>query len=220
MEYLKLILLGIFFAFYCASPSYQLHIGESFYPPSQQMIMSGGSLIANASIDSVMEVTGIYCDQHVFIDKYPVIRIYNDGKFYIPLSTKLQCPDGMLVKIKGKIIELSITYSMIKKTLSYHHLEPIDYEVVFNTQKLIKNVNDEYHRIRQKLQEQITIEQSKLQLKDNPDWGIWYDQGQNIFIFHSHQYDLMYAADIEFIVNARTKKIKDVYAREWFKGEM
>jgi len=219
MENLKLLLLGAFFAFHCASPSYQLHIGESFYPPSQQMRTSGGSLIANARPDSMMEFTGVYCDQHVFIDKYPVIRLYNGGKFYIPLSTNLKCPDGTLVNIKGKIVELSVTYSMIKKTLSYHHLEPIDYEVVFNTQKLIKNVNDEYHRIRQKLQEQITIEQSKLQLTEKPQWAIWYDEGQKIFIFHSHQYDLMYAADIEFIVDARTNKIKDVYAREWFKGE-
>jgi hypothetical protein len=30
----------------------------------------------------------------------------------------------------------------------------------------------------------------------------------------------MYAADIEFIVDARIGKIKDVFAREWFKGEM
>jgi len=219
MEKLKLILLGTFFAFHCTSPSYQFHIGESFYTSSQQMRTSGGSLIANASIDSVMEFTGVYCDQNVFIDKYPVIRIYNDGKFYIPLSSNLQCPDGTLVKIRGKIIELSVTYSIIKKTLSDHHLEPIDYEVVFNTQKLIKNVNEEYHRIRQKLQEQITIEQSKLQLTEKPQWAIWYDEGQKIFIFHLHQYDLMYAADIEFIVDAQTKKIRDVYASEWFKGE-
>jgi len=220
MEYLKLIFLVTLFAFNCTSQSYQLHIGESFYPPSQQMRMSGGSLIADASIDSVMEITGVYCDQNAFIDKYPVIRLYDDRKYYIPLSINLQCPDGMLVKIKGKIVELSITYSVIKKTLSYKHLEPIAFDMILNTQPLLKKVNDEYNRIRQQLQEQITIDQSKLQLTENPQWAIWYNEGQKIFIFHSHQYDLMYAADIEFIVNARTKKIKDVYAREWFKGEM
>jgi len=215
-----IVILISLICFGCSAQTYKLHIGESFYAPEQQMKMSGGSLIANARVDSIIEVTGIYCNSNVFIDKYPVIRIYNKDRYYIPLSTKLQCPDGILIKIKGKVIQLSITYSMIKKTLSYNHLEPIAFEVIFNTQKLIKNVNDEYKRIRQKLQEQITIEQSKLQLVDNPEWAIWYDENENIFIFHSHQYDLMYAADIEFIVNARTKKIKDVYAREWFKGEM
>lgn len=219
MENLKLLLLGTFLAFHCTSPSYQLHINQSFYPPSQQMRMSGGSLIANARPDSVMEFTGVYCDQHVFIDKYPVIRLYHEGRYYIPLSEKLQCPDGMLVKIKGKIIQLSVTYALIKKTLSYNHLEPVAFEVILDTQPLIKSVNDEYHRIRQKLQEQITIEQSKLQLTENPEWAIWYDGERKIFIFHSHQYDLMYVADIEFIVDAQKKKIKDVYAREWFKGE-
>jgi hypothetical protein len=205
--------------FCCPAQTYKLHIGKSFYPALQQMSMSVGSLIANVKVDSIVEFTGIYCDKHIFIDKYPVIRIYNDGKFYIPLSTKLQCPDGMLIKIKGKVIELSVTYSMIKKTLSYHHLEPIEYEVVFNTQQLIKNINDEYDKIRQKLQEQITLEQSKLQLVEDPKWAIWYDEEQKIFIFHSHQYDLMYAADIELIVDAQKKKIRDVYAKEWFKGE-
>lgn len=211
---------GILFMFNCASQSYQLHIGESFFPPAQQMRMAGGSLLADARLDSVMEITGIYCDQHVFIDKYPVIRLYNEGKYYIPLSARLPCPDGALVKIKGKIIQLSITYSVIKKTLFYKHLEPTAFEVIFDAQKLVQHVTDEYQRIRLKLQQQITIDQSKLELATDPDWAIWYDEGQKIFIFHSHQYDLMYAADIEFIVDAQTKKIRDIYAREWFKGEM
>lgn len=218
---IKLILILIYlFHFACSLQTYKLHIGESFYSPDQQMLISGGSLIANAKPDSLLGVTGVYCDQNVFIDKYPVILIYNNGKHYIPLSTKLPCPDGMVVKIKGKIIELSVTYSLIKKTLFYKHLEPIAFEVVFDTEKLIKDVTDEYNRIRQKLQQQITIEQSKLQLSANPKWTIWYDDEENIFIFHSHQCDLMYAADIEFIVDARSQKIRDVYAREWFKGEM
>lgn len=214
-----LIFLSLF-CFGCSAHTYKLHIGESFYPPDQQMRMSGGSLIANAQPDSLLEVTGVYCDANVFIDRYPVIRIYNDGKYYIPLSTRLSCPDGMLVKIKGKVVQLSVTYSLIKKTLYYNHLEPITFEIVFNTEQIIKNVTEEYNRIRQKLQDQITIEQSKLQLSADPAWAIWFDESQKIFIFHSHQYDLMYAADIEFIVDARKKKIKDVYAREWFKGEM
>ena len=214
---MKYILISILLStLSCPAQSYKLHIGESFYPPSQAPV---SSLIANVKLNSIVEYTGIYSDKSVFIDKYPVIQIYKNGKFYIPLSTKLQCSDGMLVKIKGKVIELSITYATIKKTISYHYLEPIEYEVVFNTQQLIKNVTDEYAKIRQKLQHQITIEQSKLQLSDNPEWSIWYDEKQYFLIFHSHQYDLMYAADIEFIVDIQKKKIRDVFAKEWFKGE-
>lgn len=215
---LKLVLIFISLSgCYCSAPKYNLHLGEFFYPPER---MTGGSLIAETPVDSLLEVTGIYCDSNVFIDRYPVIRIYNQGKFYIPLSTKLQVPDGMLTKVKGKVIQLSITYSMIKRTLSYNYLEPIAFKFVYDTKKLVKDVTDEYHRIRQKLQQQITLEQSKLQLTADPAWAIWYDGRQKMFIFHSHQYDLMYAADIEFIVDARTAKIKDVFAKEWFKGEM
>lgn len=215
-----ILILFSLFCIGCSANTYKLHIGQSFYPPDQQMRMSGGSLIANAKPDSLVEVTGVYCNQEVFIDKYPVIRIYNDGKYYVPLSAKLPCTDGMLVKVQGTVVQLSVTYSLIKKTLSYNHLEPIAFEIVLNTEPLIKNVSGEYGRIRRKLQQQITIEQSKLQLAEDPAWAIWYDEGEKRFIFHSHQYDLMYAADIEFIVDAQSSRIKDVYAREWFKGEM
>jgi hypothetical protein len=214
---MKCILISILlWTLSCSAQSYKLHIGESFYPPSRAPV---SSLIANVKLNSIVEFTGIYSDKSVFIDKYPVIQIYKNGKFYIPLSTKLQCSDGMLIKIKGKVIELSITYATIKKTVSYHYLEPIEYEVIFNTQQLIKNVNDEYTKIRQKLQHQITIAQSKLQLSDNPEWIIWYDEERKFLIFDSHQNDLMYAADIEFIVDIQKEKIREVFAREWFKGE-
>jgi len=167
-----------------------------------------------------MEVTGIYCDRNVFINKYPAVRIYDRGKFYVPLSKRLQCPDGMLVKIKGKIIQLPVVYPSIRKTLTYNYLEPDTCEVISDTRELIHTVSAEYRRIRKKLEHEITISQSKLQLAADPNWDIWYNKNEQIFIFHSHQYDLMYAADIEFIVDARTQKINDVYAREWFKGEM
>jgi len=84
----------------------------------------------------------------------------------------------------------------------------------------IKNIiNKEYLRIRNNLQKKITPKGSKLRLTNEPEWIIWYNETEQKFIFTTHQYDLMYAADIEFIVNANTEKITDVFAREWFKGE-
>ena len=222
MKYSHLILIVILlFQVNCTTQTYRIHIGESFYPSSQQLTNYGGSAIAAARPDTIIEVTGIYCDKNIFLDKYPVIRLYSrdSGKLFVPLSARLDSNDGSLIKIKGKVINLPITYSVIKKTLYYNHLEPLSFHIISDNQKIIHEVNQEYQKIKDGLQKKITIEQSKLQLSLHPEWTIWFDEQTNIFIFHSHQYDLMYAADIEFIVDARTGKIKDVFAKEWFKGE-
>lgn len=206
---------------HCARQTYHIHIGESYYHTSRQATNYGGSAIAAARIDSVIELTGIYSDRNIFLNKYPVIRIYSSdrGRLLAPLSARLDCLDGSLIKIKGRVVQLPITYSVIKKTLYYNYLEPESYHTISDNQKIIDHVNFEYQKIRDELQLKITIEQSKLKLSLQPEWDIWFDEQANIFIFHSHQHDLMYAADIEFIVDARTGKIKDVFAREWFKGE-
>ncbi len=223
MKYRRLLLIIIFFScLSCSARTYKLHIGESFYPKSQQLSFYGSSLIAEADTNSVIEIKGVYCARDVFLDRYPIIRIYyqKNRKSFVPLTKGLECKDGMLISIKGKVVNLTITYSVIRKKLNYNHLDPISYQVIYDSQKVIKKVSKEYHKIREKLQKKITIEQSKLQLSDEPEWNIWYDEQKNIFIFSCHQYDLMYAADIEFIVDADSKNITDLYAREWFKGEM
>lgn len=220
-SFIFLILVALLCCQFC-SKSYHVHIGESYYPASQQVNFFGSSLIAATAIDSIIEVTGVYCDRNIFLDKYPVVRIYSEtnGKSFIPLTKKIECKDGSLILMKGKITSLDVTYPLIKKTLSYRHLAPIAFQVIQDTQELIEKVNREYLKTREKLQTQITIERSKLQLSVKPDWDIWFAESENIFIFFSHQYDLMYAANIEFIVDSKSKRIKDVFAKEWFKGEM
>lgn len=206
----------------CAHQRYQVHIGQSFASNARPMTSYGSSAIAATSPDTVIELSGIYCDQNIFLDKYPAVRIYSSekGKQMVPLSVPLMnCSSGDLIRITGKVINLPITYSIIKKTLNYNYLEPISFTTISDNQKVIELVNQEYRAIKADLQHKITIDQSMLQLSADPEWMIWYDDSEEIFIFHSHQFDLMYAADIEFIVAARTGKIKEVYAKEWFKGE-
>lgn len=217
----SLLIVILFFQLQCARQTYRVHIGESFYSEFQQATNYGGSALANAIADSVIDLTGIYCDMNIFLDRYPVIRIYSreHGRLFAPLSVRLDCKNGSLIRIKGRVINLPITYSIINKTLYYNHLDPQSYQTISDNEKIMDKVNFEYQKIRAELQQQITIEQSKLQLSADPEWMIWYDDSEEIFIFHSHQFDLMYAADIEFIVDARTQRIRDVFAREWFKGE-
>ncbi|HDQ00301.1 MAG TPA: hypothetical protein ENN22_14130 [bacterium] len=223
MKYSTLVFLIVLsFQLQCARQSYRIHVGESFSSVSLQSTGYGGSAIAAARPDTIIELTGIYSDKNIFLNKYPVIRIFSmeQGKLFVPLPSRLDCNDGSLISIKGKVVKLPVRYPPTNKTLNYHQLAPLSYNTIMDNQKIIEQVNTEYQKIRQDLQTKIFIEQSKLQLSPNPEWDIWFHEKDDIFIFHSHQHDLMYAADIEFIVNIKTQKISDVYAKQWFKGEL
>lgn len=206
----------------CSTQTYQLHIGESYVPVNSKTNFQGETIFSVTKPDSSLEIMGIYCETNLFLDKYPIVRIFKktDGLTFIPLTEKLKCNEGALIKIKGKIVNLPVQYPYIKKVTYYKHISIVSYELIFDTQQLQNKVTKEYKKIKYKLQNQITPKESKLQLKNNPEWIIWYKKSERLFIFATHQYDLMYAADIEFIIDASTKKITDVYAREWFKGEL
>jgi len=171
--------------------------------------------------DSTITLNGIYSNTNLFLDKYPVIRGFNEesGFFSIPLTENINSQPDVLLKIKGKITSLPQKYPMINKVSYHKHLSVISYEIINEIKNVKKVVNQEYQEIRENLQEKITLQGSKLQLSKMPGWHIWYKEDEQKFIFAFHQFDLMYAADIQFVVDAATKTITDVFAREWFKGE-
>jgi len=223
MKKIYIITIIIFLIFLsCSTQIYQLHIGKSHVPVISKNSFRGETIFSATELDSSLEITGIYCETNLFLDKYPIVRIFDKtaGLTFIPLTEKLKCNEGDLIKIKGKIFNLPVQYPYIKKVTFYKHLSAISYELISDTQQLQNKVTQEYQKIRSKLQNKITPKESKLQLKNNPKWRIWYKKSEGLFIFATHQYDLMYATDIEFIVDANSNKIIDVYAREWFKGEL
>jgi len=117
------------------------------------------------------------------------------------------------------IIVLYLPNSQMGKLFNWRSLSVISFEILKNVKNIKKAVTQEYQKIRENLQIKITHKGSKLQLTLVPEWNIWYKEDEQILIFAFHQYDLMYAADIEFIVDTAKERITDVFAREWFKGE-
>ena len=217
IKYVSVILLFIM----CSSKLYQLHIDSSYFafynkPESQNI-----NIFSQMDQDSTIILTGIYSNSNLFLDKYPVVRGFEikSGFFSIPLTESLNYQTEVLLKIKGKVTLIPQKYPMINKVTYHKHLAVISYEIINDIKNLKQVVNQEYQNIRHGLQEKITPQGSKLQLKNVPNWNIWYKENEQKFVFSFHQFDLMYAADIEFVVDAATKTITDVFAREWFKGE-
>jgi len=216
------IILSVLLLFFCSPNNYQIHVGESYIKDTKTGSFSGQSQIQNMSENLDFETIGIYSNKNLFLDKYPVLRTYQPkhGLTFTPIAKKVNCKNGSLVKIKGKICTSSIQYAYIKKTYSYQLLEPSTVEIVTDTWEILHHVTREYQKIMEKLEQQIRIDDSKLKLSTTPDWFIWYEQSNNCYLFTSFQYDLMFAANVEFVVDSKSEKIKTVYAKQWFKGEL
>ena len=172
--------------------------------------------------DSTVELIGIFSNKNLFLDKYPQVRVFNkqSGYYSIPLTKNINCQTDVLLKIRGKIINVPQKFPMINKVSYHKHLLVISFEILNDIKSIKRIVGQEYQKIRDNLQNKITPSGSKLQLSNAPDWDIWFNGAEGKLIFTNHQYDLMYAADIEFVVNKNSEKIIDIYAREWFKGEL
>ncbi len=206
----------------CSNVPYRVHYNDSYFPEEQRLSMYGSSLIATAVPDTVLEITGVYCSKKAFLEKYPVIRTYyrDRGRTFIPLLSALSCPDGSLITARGVVTKKAHTYPRIRKTNYYHFLNVDSYAEIDATTQLKEVVNAAYAAQKNRIKAKITPDKSKLDFPAFPEWDIWYDLDRGKFIFFTHFYDLMYAAVLEIIVDAGTRNIIDIYAREWFKGEL
>jgi hypothetical protein len=214
-------LLVIIFFMTCSPKSYKIHINSSYFASHNESKTQTTNIFKQVGNDSIITITGIYSNSNLFLDKYPVIRGFDksSGFFSIPLTERLNCQFNVLLKINGKVTLIPQKFPMIHKVSYHKHLFATSYELINDMKKIKLIVNQEYQKIRDELQTKITPNESKLQLKKTPNWNIWYKEDEQKFIFSFHQFDLMYAADIEFVADAATTTITDVYAREWFKGE-
>ncbi len=206
----------------CAGNSYKIHIGQSYFDSVHPGSIKEYSQIESNEVNAEVTGIGVYSEQRAFLEKYPVLRTYHPktGLTFIPITEKLDCHEGALVKIAGRIQQDSIQYAYIKKMHHYHLLEPVSVNILEDNSKTFNRVIFEYQKIRENIQGQIQLKDSKLNLSPKPSWIIRYDSAKKNYIFTSFQYDLMYAANVEFIVDAKSLKIKSVYAKQCFKGEL
>lgn len=219
---MKIILSGLLLLNACAGNTYKIHIGQSYFEKAKSDSHQGHSQIEALEVNSDYKATGIYSEEHPFLEKYPFLRTYHPktGLSYIPIADKIDCHEGALVKIEGRTKKDSIQYPYTKKTHHYQLLEPASVQVLAENRQVRNRITVEYQKIREYIEQQLRIKDSKLRLSPKPSWIIWYDSAKKNYIFTSFQYDLMYASNVEFIVDSKSHQIKSVYARQWFKGEL
>lgn len=211
------ILFSIFLLLNCQAHSYRLHYGKSYFNSNSPIFFNN-----NANEKSRVEISGVFFDKNLLSDKYPLLLKFNqaDGLIEIPLNQKLNYENNTIIKLSGRFIDQSEKYPNIREPIISSIFAVEESIQISGTEFFQKNVAKEYEKIMAKLQKKITPKESKLKLKPNSDWKFYFDETTNKLLAVSRQYDLMYAAEIEFLIDTKTQKIIDIFAYEYFKGEI
>lgn len=161
-------------------------------------------------------LTGIYDYQPIGADTFSVIRFCDTEQRPVTvfLAEKIDAAPGALVTIHGKISMLKLGILRIQKVLV-----PEKSYLISSTEQFARNATQYYQRLRNQLQQKITLPGSKLVLPQNPEWRRYWYNKDNIIICQFMTNDLMYAATVEFLFDFANQSLKKVYALEIFKGE-
>ena len=199
-----------------------MHIGRPFYSLDQPSYARfyGHDRIRNMAVESY-SIQGIYtAPDSVFIDA-PMLRLFDDriGLQCVPLLTELEPGDGDLVEVQGSIMLKEIPMKGTGHVRRENVLMPEEVRIIRTSSELKKTAQETYLGMRESLQQQITPKESHLVLRESPKWFVVWSKSDDSFIVSTRQIDLMYQAEIDFVFDGPSGKLRDVYAVEWFKGE-
>ena len=175
----------------------------------------------NIGSDSTATVTGIY-QIATAKSQSPCLKIFRSktGFLRVPLTSTVKAKKNSLVKISGKWEKKKQSMLYLNRSFIALELFPQKFSSLFDCEKFVPTLDSTYREFLPGIQKQITIKNSKLKLSQKPKWDFFYLEDKNRILAISQQYDLMYAASIEFVINPQNSRIEMIQAKEWFKGEM
>jgi hypothetical protein len=202
---------------------YEVHIGQPFYAFNQLFSarVLGTDLLRNRPSGEAVRLSGIYTAPDSGLIPDPMIRMNREdvGLQYVILSRELDVEDGDLIEVAGRIVQTDESIPGREGIRSREVLVPEGLQIIHRSSRLKQVVQNEYSKIRPRLQEQITPEGSHLTLPEKPRWYIVWAEAEGVYIISARARDLMYEAEIDVVMAGPTNRIRDIYAVEWFKGE-
>jgi len=200
---------------------YQLNLDDTYFTPHRSPTMSGWgeNLSRQAEEGAELQFQGIYAQEPH--GRIGLLRQFDrrKGFSHVILTGALPIEEGTLIQVWGTVISQNRADKDIGTNGKVKRLRAEDYQILYDTKPFRDMAQREYRKIRAKLQKQIALPGSRLQLSSEPSWRVDWCSGEMTFVVAAHFYDLMYAAEVQFIFIQENEKLKSVYFHEWFKGE-
>jgi len=135
------------------------------------------------------------------------------------LSEALPVQEGALIAVSGRVVMVEQPITGTGRVHRSRRLKPDDIEVLFDTAPAREQARRIYARIRPQLQDRIALPGSRLVLAEEPRWRVDWLAGEATFVVVAHSFDLMYAAETQFLFSLEDEQLQRIYFMEWFKGE-
>ena len=195
-------------------------IFDDTYFNQNKISRSASSRLDGATIDSTINVRGVYGDHFFAVQKYPaILSLDKDGQYsFSLLADSLEISRGEFVSVFG-IVADSILPVGISATKSIPMLKVNQLELIYATQNLIAAANADYIIFYNDLSSQNRQPNSKLDFPESPKWHVLVDEQRKIAILFFTASDLMYALEVNFVYSLDDATLQKVFVHEWFKGE-
>ena len=141
------------------------------------------------------------------------------GWSHVALSDTIRANEGTLVAVSGRVVTVERTITGTGRVHRSLRLKPDAIEVICETGSAQEQARRTYRRFRPHLQDQISLPGSKLVLSEEPRWRVDWIRGERTIAVVAHSFDLMYAAETQFLFSLEDQRLQRVYFMEWFKGE-
>ena len=217
---LVLVLLASTSLLSCRSP-YRIVIGKTYLQENRPRAERRQSAVTASDSLASIDVEGVFGETEIGRRKLPVIWRSDPtvGRNYIILAESLSVEKGSWVKARGTFSTQQFALGRRDATLPLKMLRVEEWQMLANLNPLRDKTQQEYKKIRNRLQTSITPAGSKLRLPEHPDWQLTVDGEAGNAIVSMQINDLMYEAELSFVFRIAESKLLSVYAVERFKVE-
>ncbi len=195
--------------------------GRSVYEPHRPPSMTGWGqdLGSDLKPGDRLSFQGTYAVEPY--GRIGMIRRFDrrQGWSHVILSETIPVREGALVAVTGRIVVVEQPITGTGRIHRTHRLEPADTEVIYDTGPAQEQARRVYARIRPRLQDHISLPGSRLILAEEPRWRVDWLKGERSFAVVALNFDMMYAAEAQFLFSLEDKRLQKIYFTEWFKGE-
>lgn len=176
--------------------------------------------LATLEIHSPMQQTGVFQYHFYAIQPLPALLFLNTERQleFVLVADSLDAAIGDVVQITGDVGADTLTRGKLYSQ-PVKRLQASTVQVVHPSNNLFEAARSYYREHRDSLSAWIRVQGSHLELPETPEWQLFVDEPRSHYIVSCSAADLMYAAQLALVYDLTTRRLTDIYGKQWFKGE-
>jgi len=168
-----------------------------------------------------LSASGVYDFTPIAAGVFPVLLSLNPrrGAGQVHLGDTLDVERGAWLEVTGVTATRKVSTGVRGAAIELKVLRVLDWQIRRDISPCIQRAQREYRERRDRIQQAIDLEGSKLQLPARPEWSVLVNESEGEVVVGFRAADLMYAAAVDLVLDLERCELENLYAGQWFKGE-